>query len=740
MRGRRVIEIILAAYLAAALLLISSCNGGAGHLKSREELLNFRNSSASLVYSDEGKLIGKFFSEERTNISFNQIPVHLRNALIATEDVRFYEHGGNDVRSLFRVLVKSIMLNRRSSGGGSTITQQLAKNIIGRINKGSLSIIANKTREAIIARRLEKVFTKDEILTLYLNTVSFGENVFGVEAASERYFNRKASDLEIGQAAVLVGMLKANTYYNPRLNPENAKARRNVVIRQMEKYNYLDRQTADSLCLLPLVLDYNNTSVGGKAGYYLFQVRSEVEKILGDIKLATGKTWIPETDGLVIETALNLQLQDYALQSFRAHLPAMQNKLKSQYESVQGKQELSDITEKELKRLNLERRKNNITYQEIFDWKGSYPDSLTVRDSLEKALTLLHAGLLAMDPETGAVRAWVGGIDFRAQPYDQVLARRQLGSVFKPAIYAEAVEEGMEPCQYLDNDSVILSGFEDWSPENYDHSYGGKYSLAGALAQSMNVPTFSLFLRIGFQSVDSMWHKLGFSFKLSNNPSVAMGTAEASIKEVAAAYSVFANGGYAVSPWYIKSIKTPDGEVIFERENSDRGVRVITEKTCILMNAMLQKAITEGTGASVRSTYGVSVPLAGKTGTSQNYGDAWFAVYNPGLVIVSRVGASTPLIHFKSGANGTGSALALPLVALTLRKAQNDSQLRNLVSAGFPELPPELNGALDCPDFREKNFFDDLIDVFKGQPRPYRKEPSGTEKNIRSFLRKIFRK
>ncbi|MGB8490555.1 MAG: transglycosylase domain-containing protein, partial [Bacteroidales bacterium] len=324
MRGRRVIEIILAAFLVAALLMISSCKGGAGHLKSREELLNFRNSSASLVYSDEGKLIGKFFSEERTNISFDQIPVHLRNALIATEDVRFYEHGGNDVRSLFRVLVKSIMLNRRSSGGGSTITEQLAKNITGRINKGPLSIIANKTREAIIARRLEKVFTKDEILTLYLNTVSFGENVFGIEAASERFFNRKATDLEIGQAAVLVGMLKANTYYNPRLNPENAKARRNLVIRQMEKYNYLDRSAADSLCKLPLVLDYNNTSVGGKAGYCLFQVRSEAEGILGDIKLATGKTWIPETDGLVIETALNLQLQDYALQSFRAHLPAMQ--------------------------------------------------------------------------------------------------------------------------------------------------------------------------------------------------------------------------------------------------------------------------------------------------------------------------------------------------------------------------------------------------------------------------------
>jgi penicillin-binding protein 1A len=345
-----------------------------------------------------------------------------------------------------------------------------------------------------------------------------------------------------------------------------------------------------------------------------------------------------------------------------------------------------------------------------------------------------------MDPQTGSIRAWVGGIDFNTQQYDQIFARRQLGSVFKPVLFAAALEEGMEPCQYLDNDSVVLSGFEDWTPENFDRTNGGKYSLAGALAQSMNIPTFNLFMKTGFDKLDSLWTKMGFSFPLNNTPSLALGTAEASIKEIAVAYSSFANGGYIITPQSIVSITTSEGEIIYQNNFGEVRTRVLAERSSLLMNAMLQKAIREGTGASLKSLFGVTSPLAGKTGTSQNYADAWFAAYNPKLTIVARVGASSPGIHFISGSNGTGSTLALPLVALTLKKVESDPETRGQFIAPFPNLPPELAGALDCPDFKEDSFFDKFLDIFKKKEIVFNKDSAKAERKKRSFFRKLFKR
>jgi penicillin-binding protein 1A len=740
-KGSKTTLNILLAALAASVLFISIVFGGCSNrIKNKNELLNFKNAEASQVFSEDGILLGKFFYENRTNISFEQIPKPLINALIATEDVRFYEHKGYDARSFFRVLVKTVLLRNRSSGGGSTITQQLAKNMFGRKKTGLFSVFGNKISEFIMARRLEKVFTKDEILALYLNTVSFGENVYGLEAASARFFNKGASLLKTEESAVLVGMLKANTYYNPRRNPENAKVRRNVVLRQMEKYKYLTASQADSLSKLPLILDYRRSPSAGMADYFLVQVRNDAGEILQNLKTVSGKEWNPEKDGLVVTTTLNFSLQKYAVQSFHDHLSVMQKRLNDQYRNASGKRSLEHITTKELERLHLTSLAQEVRLQEIFDWNGTYSDSISISDSLKRSLTLLHAGLLAMDPVSGGIKAWVGGIDFRTQPYDQILARRQLASVFKPVLYTAALEDGMEPCQYLDNDSITLSGFEDWSPENYDHSYGGKYSLSGALAQSMNVPTFSLFLKIGFEKVDSMWQKMGFSFNLDNTPSLALGTAEASIKEVAVAYSSLANGGYRIQPYSISSIKTPGGEVIYSYDSSGVKTRIMTESSSQLMSAMLQKAIREGTGVSMSSVYGVDIPLAGKTGTSQDYSDAWFAAFNPGLVLVSRVGASSRAIHFNSGSNGSGSALALPLVALTLRRVQQNHSLRDQLTVPFPDLPPDLADALDCPDFKEKNLFDRIIDIFGKDEKRYDNQGTKVERKIRSFLRKIFRK
>ena len=464
LKAKTTFSIFFAAAFLTMAVVIAACTGMSDQLKNTDELLNYRNASASRVLSEDGEVLGQFFYENRTNISFEKIPKHLIDALIATEDARFYEHRGTDVRSWFRVIFKTILMNDPGSGGGSTITQQLAKNMFGRKRKGFMPVVSNKISEVIMARRIERVYTKDEILTLYLNTVAFGENVYGIEAASERFFGKTAIELDIGESALLVGMLKANTTYNPRLHPDNARTRRNVVLKQMEKYKFLDAQAADSLSALPLKINYTKSRSGGIADYFLVHARSETEKILQEIGSSTGKIWDPEKDGLIITTTLNYSLQKYAVQSFREHLPVMQKRLSEQYRSASGKKVLEQVAGREMIRLGLEKRADERRSREIFDWNGTITDSITVADSLKRSLTTLHAGLFAMDPFDGGIRAWVGGIDFKTQPYDQVLARRQLASVFKPVIYTAALEDGFEPCYYLDNDSITLAGFDDWSP------------------------------------------------------------------------------------------------------------------------------------------------------------------------------------------------------------------------------------------------------------------------------------
>ena len=735
-----IIAVLLTIIVLGGLFIGSVYIGAFGHLQSRKELLSFKNATASKVLSSEGEIIGRFYSENRTNVAFSQIPPYMIDALIATEDVRFFEHKGVDSRSLARVLLKTILFSNRSSGGGSTITQQLAKNMFGRKRTGALAIFINKLREIILAHRIEKTYSKEEILTLYLNTVPFGENIYGIETAASQYFNKKVEELTIEEAAVLTGMLKATSFYHPVLHPENAKKRRNIVLDQMEKYAFLQPVTADSLRMLPLITDYNNSASEGIADYFLVQVKNETKRILNDISASTGKNWDPEVDGLVITTTLNLALQTYADSSFHEHLPPMQKRLTEQYKTRSGRKLIDEITESRLKGQDLGKRADEINMRKIFDWNGSYNDSISVRDSIKQSLTLLHAGLFAMDPQTGAVLAWVGGIDFSTQQYDQVQARRQLGSVFKPILFAEAFEEGIEPCLYLNNDSVVLSGFEDWTPENFDHTYGGRYSLTGALVKSMNVPTFNLFMKIGFDKLNSLWTKMGFSFPLVNKPSLALGTAEASIREIAIAYSAFANGGYKVIPQSIVSIASAEGEVIYENPFSEVRTRVLANRTSLLLSAILRKAVLEGTGASVKSVYGVTAPIAGKTGTSQNYSDAWFAAFNPKMTIVARVGASSPAIHFYSGSYGTGSALALPLVALTLKGIGSDPDAVKQLLTSFPNLPPELSAALDCPDFQEDTFFDNFLDLFKKKELIYNSDSVKAARKKKPFFKRLFKR
>lgn len=715
-----IIIIAIIGFLAVTGFVIAVFYGAYGHLQSKEELLNYKNANASIVLSYKGELLGKYFSENRTNVTYAELPPHLINALIATEDIRFFRHRGFDTKSLFRVLIKTIILNR-NTGGGSTITQQLAKNMYGRANYGRLTILVNKVKEIILARRLEKSFSKQEIILLYLNTVSFGENLYGIEAAARRFFNKEVKDLRVEEAAVLIGILKANNYYNPRLYPENATRRRNVVLSQMKKYEFLAGEVADSMIALPLVQNYINFESRGPADYFLFQVKQEARFILQSVGLNDGRPWNIEEDGLVITTTLDLTLQNYANKAFKEHLSVMQEKLNKQYNSASGKRAAATVADREIKRLNLTGRAQEPSLQE-FDEDSTLTKSISVRDSMIQAVKVLQAGLLAMNPVTGHVKAYVGGIDFKTQPYDQILARRQVASTFKPILYAAAFEEGMQPCSYLDNDSITDTGIEGWSPRNFDHTYGGRYSLQGALVHSMNVPTYNLYINIDYRGLDSLWRKMGFSYTLNDYPSVPMGTAEANIREMAIAYSVFANGGYKISPQSIVSIKTHDGVTLWENDFKQERERILSENSATLIRAILRRAVTGGTGTPLIGTYGVTLPFAGKTGTSQDYADAWFAAFNPSLVIVSRVGASSPSIHFNSGSNGSGGTLALPLVARTLRDVQQDKELRQELISNFPELPQELAEELNCPDFREITFFEEIIDIFRGEKKPAEKE------------------
>ncbi|MDX1773366.1 transglycosylase domain-containing protein [Oceanihabitans sediminis] len=715
-----------------------------GKIYTEEELVHYKNETASVVLSENEVVLGKYFDKNRTNANFEELPKHLINALVATEDARFFEHDGVDTRSLLRVLFKSILSGDKRSGGGSTISQQLAKNMFGRSNHGFLSLPVNKTKEIIQAKRIESIFSKENILTLYFNTVAFGENVYGIESAALRYFNKKVSDLNIEESAVLVGILKANTYYNPNKNPDNALMRRNVVLNQMHRYEYINEKTADSLKQLPLKLNYNNLTTKNKAGHFLTYVKKEAIKIIDSINKADKTSYDIEKDGLVISTTLNEELQDYATEAFASHLSDMQEKIRAQYQrNKYQKRILNTLVEAQLKQMKIHPDSAKVKRkQSIFSWKESKTDSISTLDSLKLENTILHAGLLALSPKTGAVKAYVGGIDNQRYAYDQIFSQRQLASTFKPILYATAFESGKHPCYYLDNDSIQLKDYKNWSPKNADNTFGGKYSMQGALLNSKNIPTINLYLETDFEKLDTIWSRLKFSSRLKNVPSLALGTTNASIYEVANAYSVFANSGKATTPYTIVKIETSSGEVLFEHKHKS-GKEALSKQSTAYINEILQKAISRGTGQRLRSQYGVTLPLAGKTGTSQDYTDAWFVGYNPNIVVVSRVGCDSPKIHFNSGL-GAGSSLAMPLVAKTLKKAESNAKLRKELNAHFSPLTEFERLQLDCEDFKEKTGVEKFFELFKKQETSYKKEQEKAkrkaERKKKGFFKRLFGK
>ena len=691
-----------------------------GHIPDESELKAIHHETATLVYSNDNQLIGKYFAQNRTNIQWNQLPDHLVNALISTEDARYFEHEGIDSRSLMRVLIKSVLLGDKSAGGGSTITQQLAKNLFGRKSYGILTLPVIKVKENIIAYRLEKIYNKKEILQLYLNTVPFGENTYGIEAAANRFFNKKTSQLTIQESAVLVGLLKANTYYNPRLNPENARHRRNIVLHQMAKYDFLDEEKANTLQEKSLNLNYSNYNRQGPASYFLRHVKSKAKDILEKHKLRSGKSYDLEKDGLTIVTTLDHTLQKYAREAIQQHLSKMQKKLDAQLKGSKHK-------------YVPEQKNASVKTREIFTWDGIKAKEMSYSDSLWHYEKMLQAGIVIMNPQNGNIMCWVGGNHYRYLPFDLVTAKRQAASVFKPVLYATALEQGYKPCDYVKNTQPDMEKYPDWKPQNYDRSSGGEVALWYALANSMNLPTIDLYRRVGHKDLDYIKNKLGFQEPLPDKPSAALGTIDVSLLELASAYSAFANKGYVPGSVMIKEIRDNNGKTIYKRKGTEKE-KALTEETAKTMTAMLLKATAEGTGQALYTAYGIKSKIAGKTGTSQNYKDARYACYNRNMVIATWVGSRNTNIHFRQGIYGSGSRLALPLAAKILYKAQLNSAKKGLFKA--PEIPEDTSGLFDCKPQREtsagRDFLQQMVDLVTKDKENLAKEDSLKKENNKS--------
>ncbi len=700
-----------------------------GRIPGKSALKEIQNPMASEVYSADSVLLGRYFFQERSPVSPEEIPESLKNALIATEDVRFYDHNGIDYRSLGRVMVKTILMDDEGSGGGSTITQQLAKNLYPRKSYGSFSMPVNKVKEFILAKRMEGVYSKEEIITLYLNTIPFADNTYGIKTAADRFFSTPVKNLSVSQAAVLVGMLKATHYYNPRLFPDRSLQRRNIVISQMEKYGFITTDEETRSKSAPLGLKFNRTTSNeGAAPYFRAYIQRELLAWCKENKRPDGLPYNLYTDGLKIYTTLDSRLQKYAEDAMKSQMKQLQVKFRNQLSrstvesiakstvktlAIYKKLKESGLSDKEV----LARLKKPVKTR-VFTWDGYKDVTMSTYDSLKHHLQFLQAGVLAVEPESGDIKVWIGGIDHTYFKFDHVkeTTKRQVGSTIKPLLYAAALERGISPCTYISARKTSYTNMEDWTPENTsDETYDLKYSMEGGLANSVNTVSVKLLEKTGINNAIAITRKMGIRSSLQAVPSLALGTPSISMMEMVNAYAVFANQGVYVSPQYLSSITTQRGKVLERFESDTKPKRALSKETTQLMVHMLGSVVSEGTGASLRSRYGLTNDIVGKTGTTQSNVDGWFMAVMPELVIGAWVGADDPRIHFRSTALGQGSATALPIVAGMIQRSNKDRSLRAIMSAEFPPLSEKLLDDLDCDRSKsDRNFFQRLFKKKKG--------------------------
>lgn len=672
-----------------------------------EDLRTMEQAETSRVLDRHGNSIGEFYVQNRDAVPLKAISPNVIDALIATEDRRFYDHSGIDYRSLVRVVVMGIL--GKNGGGGSTITQQLAKNLYPR-EQTVMYYPVNKTREMVIASRLENMYSKEEILERYLNTVPFGSQLYGIESASRVFFEKHARDLSVAEAATLVGMLKANTTYHPGLHPEASQQRRNVVLKLMHEQGFINADTFSASSYEPVQVSADWRSSPGS--YFLTQVQKRLVKFLDAYNLQHGTSLNLKTSGLTIHTTLDQRLQDAAESALSGHMVRLQTSFDKHWEGgferTYGRLIDAEVLKATRKSgFDPNEKRNMWVYANGTTVKKQW----STRDSVTHYLKLLHAGFMAMDPQSGAIRSWVGGLHHQVFPYDHVEegTRRQVGSVFKPIVYATALEEGLDPCTYYSSEQVTYQVKEgEWRPRNSDGNYEEDLTMEEALEGSVNTISVKILEEAGIDRVIAQAHRMGISSEIPEVPSIAMGTASISLQEMVAAYAVFANGGLRVKPHFIEKIVDNEGRVLYEADLAT--VRVLSEKTAREMAYFLQQVVKEGTARSIPNTYQVTNDLGGKTGTTQGNADGWFMSISPSLVTGSWVGATYPSVAFRETRLGQGAATALPITARFYQHINASDKLQAYGKVAFDPLPDELAASLACVPFEEDyNFFQRLF-------------------------------
>ena len=724
--------------------------GKLGFMPTFEELENPNNRFASEVYFADGPIMNRYFEKEnRKYIEYREIPQSVIDALIATEDVRFYDHSGVDVRGLFRV-AKGLLTANTSAGGGSSISQQLAKMLFPResdLNVFELAI--RKFREWVIAVRLEKSYTKEEILTMYLNKYDFLNLAVGISSAADIYFQVPLDSLKVEQAAMLIGMAKNSSYYNPVRRPELTLNRRNVVLSQMYKYDKITREECDSLKKLPLGLNFKRVDhKEGLATYFreylrLFMTANKPDRKryrdLSQFRLDSiawetnplygwckknvkvdGSHYDLYSDGLKIYTTLDSRMQKYAEEAVREHLsqdlqPLFDKekvkKLRPPFSNDMTPAEIEEVLDRSIRQSERYRvlSKQGMSFDEIrktfdqplemqvFTWSGIRDTVMTPLDSIKHYKSFFRSGFMVMQPQTGYIKAYVGGPDYRYFMYDMVSAgKRQVGSTIKPILYTLAMQEGLGPCDKVPNipQTFILPTGEPWSARGGTKRQGEMVTLRWGLANSENNISAWVLKQFTPEAVAQMAHKMGITSFIDPVPSVFLGTAEITVKEMVAAYSIFANKGVYNSPLPVYRIEDKYGNVLQEFRPESR--EVITENTAYLMCNLLEGVVTGGTGVRLRYKYKLMNPMGGKTGTTQKHADGWFMGVTPDLVGGVWVGAEDRSIHFQNLANGQGASMALPIWAKFLLKAYADPRLK--MSDRPFDRPAGINKRLDCDE------------------------------------------
>lgn len=695
-----------------------------GDIPSSDILENPKSEIASEIFSEDYKQIGKFYYYDRTPVEYSDLPSALVNALIATEDVRFYSHSGIDFKGTFAIFFYAITFQKR---GSSTLSQQLAKNLFRMRDEKKLSgplsgfMPVIKIKEMITAVMLERSYTKKEILTMYLNTVEFGNNTFGVDGASLRYFSKPVSKLKQEEAAMLVGLLKGPGVYDPVSKKERAFNRRNTVLSQMQKYGYLKEKVADSLKVIPLKLRITYESQNtGLAPHF----RNHIKTFLNKWCYENGYNLY--TDGLKIHTTINADMQEAANDAVQKHMKFLQAEF---FKHWKGRKPWTDANHNEIKGLVEKYAKRTSRYQDlkkelgdnekkilaemkkpvrmrVFTWNGDKDTTMSPLDSIAYFLHFLHTGFVSIDPSNGHVKAWVGDINFRYFKYDHVdQGKRQPGSTFKPILYSYAIENfDLTPCSKVLDYPVTVTNEDGvtWTPHNSNNVYSNEYiTLKEGLAKSVNTVSAYLMQKSGPKAVVEHAKRMGITSELEAVPTLALGTSDVSLLEIVNAYAVFVNNGFRYEPLTITRIEDKNGNVLAEF-TQNKPTQVISPRTAYYMVELLKGSTEEsgGTARRLKTMYHLDYPMGGKTGTTQGSSDGWFIGITPEVVSGAWVGGEDKSIRFRDMTYGQGAAMALPIFAYYMQKIYVNPDLR--ISKGDFPVPAGVEEMDECPGDSEE--------------------------------------